>query len=58
MGHVLAHAPLQGDHTRDREAAMGTQGTPVDVGGLIRQKLYPELWEARDTLVQLSNDDA
>lgn len=37
---------------------MGTQGTPVDVGGLIRQKLYPELWEARDTLVQLSNDDA
>jgi tryptophan 2,3-dioxygenase len=34
---------------------VGTQGTPVEVlGRLIQQTLYPELWEARDRLTEIS----
>jgi tryptophan 2,3-dioxygenase len=35
---------------------VGTQGTPVEVlGKLIHQSFYPELWEARDRLTELSD---
>jgi tryptophan 2,3-dioxygenase len=35
---------------------VGTQGTPVEVlGKLIDQTFYPELWEARDRLTELSD---
>lgn len=35
---------------------VGTQGTPVEVlGKLINQSFYPELWEARDRLTELSD---
>lgn len=34
---------------------VGTQGTPVEVlGKLIHQSFYPQLWEARDRLTELS----
>jgi tryptophan 2,3-dioxygenase len=37
------------------EGAIGTQGTPVDLlGGLIKQKLFPELWDARTQLTDLA----
>jgi len=36
---------------------IGTQGTPVEVlGKLINQTFYPELWDARDRLTELSNE--
>jgi len=36
---------------------VGTQGTPVEVlGKLIHQTFYPELWEARDRLTELSDE--
>jgi tryptophan 2,3-dioxygenase len=35
---------------------VGTQGTPVEVlGKLINQSFYPELWEVRDRLTELSD---
>ena len=35
---------------------VGTQGTPVEVlGKLIRQTFFPDLWEARDRLTELSD---
>jgi tryptophan 2,3-dioxygenase len=35
---------------------VGTQGTPVEVlGRLIHQSFYPELWEARDRLTEMSD---
>jgi tryptophan 2,3-dioxygenase len=35
---------------------VGTQGTPVEVlGKLIQQSFYPELWEARDRLTEISD---
>jgi tryptophan 2,3-dioxygenase len=38
---------------------VGTQGTPVEVlGKLIKQQLYPDLWEVRDRLTQLSIDES
>jgi tryptophan 2,3-dioxygenase len=37
------------------EGAIGTQGTPVDLlGGLIKQKIFPELWDARTELTELA----
>jgi len=37
------------------EGAIGTQGTPVELlGGLIKQKLFPELWDARTELTDLA----
>jgi tryptophan 2,3-dioxygenase len=36
---------------------VGTQGTPVEVlGKLIHQTFYPELWDARDRLTELSDE--
>jgi tryptophan 2,3-dioxygenase len=38
---------------------VGTQGTPVEVlGKLIHQSFYPELWETRDRLTELSDQPA
>ena len=35
------------------DEVVGTQGTPVELlGGLIKQKLYPELWRARNELTE------
>ena len=37
------------------EIAIGTQGTPVELlGGLIKQKFFPELWNARNKLTALA----
>jgi len=37
---------------------VGTQGTPVELlGGLIKNKLYPELWQVRNDLTSLANED-
>jgi tryptophan 2,3-dioxygenase len=38
------------------EGQIGTQGTPVELlAKLIHQKLYPELWEARNELTEAAN---
>jgi tryptophan 2,3-dioxygenase len=51
MRHYKVVARIIGD------AVVGTQGTPVELlGGLIKQKLYPELWEVRNRLTQLANE--
>jgi tryptophan 2,3-dioxygenase len=51
MRHYKVVARIIGD------AVVGTQGTPVELlGGLIKQKLYPELWEVRNALTQLANE--
>jgi tryptophan 2,3-dioxygenase len=40
------------------DEVVGTQGTPVELlGGLIKQKLYPELWRARNELTALANEE-
>jgi tryptophan 2,3-dioxygenase len=40
------------------DEVVGTQGTPVELlGGLIKQKLYPELWRARNELTTLANEE-
>lgn len=37
------------------EGVVGTQGTPVELlAGLIKQKLFPELWDARNELTALA----
>jgi tryptophan 2,3-dioxygenase len=37
------------------EDVVGTQGTPVELlGGLIRQKFFPELWDVRNRLTELA----
>ena len=37
------------------EEVVGTQGTPVELlGRLIHQKLYPELWQARNDLTEIA----
>jgi tryptophan 2,3-dioxygenase len=39
------------------DEVVGTQGTPVELlGGLIKQKLYPELWRARNELTELAKE--
>jgi tryptophan 2,3-dioxygenase len=39
------------------DEVVGTQGTPVELlGGLIKQKSFPELWEVRNHLTQLANE--
>jgi tryptophan 2,3-dioxygenase len=36
---------------------VGTQGTPVELlGGLIKAKLYPELWAVRNDLTALAKE--
>jgi tryptophan 2,3-dioxygenase len=40
------------------EDVVGTQGTPVELlGGLIKQRFYPELWQARNRLTALANEE-
>jgi Tryptophan 2,3-dioxygenase (vermilion) len=40
------------------DMVVGTQGTPVELlGGLIKHKLYPELWEVRNNLTTLAQED-
>ena len=40
------------------DEVVGTQGTPVELlGGLIKNKLYPELWQARNELTALAKED-
>jgi tryptophan 2,3-dioxygenase len=40
------------------DEVVGTQGTPVELlGGLIKNKMYPELWQVRNDLTSLANED-
>jgi tryptophan 2,3-dioxygenase len=51
MRHYLVVARVIGD------SVVGTQGTPVELlGGLIKQRFYPELWQARNRLTALANE--
>src|ERR1051326_1103492 len=39
------------------DEVVGTQGTPVELlGGLIKNKLYPELWQVRNDLTSLAKE--
>ncbi len=41
------------------DEVVGTQGTPVELlGGLIKHRLYPELWRARNDLTALAKVEA
>jgi len=52
MRHYLVVARVIGDQV------VGTQGTPVELlGGLIKQRFYPELWQARNKLTQISIEE-
>jgi tryptophan 2,3-dioxygenase len=52
MRHYLVVARVIGDQV------VGTQGTPVELlGGLIKQRFYPELWQARNLLTELANEE-
>jgi tryptophan 2,3-dioxygenase len=52
MRHYLVVARVIGDEV------VGTQGTPVELlGSLIKQRFYPELWQARNRLTALSNEE-
>jgi tryptophan 2,3-dioxygenase len=49
MRHYKVVARIIGDEV------VGTQGTPVELlGGLIKQKFFPELWDARNRLTELA----
>jgi tryptophan 2,3-dioxygenase len=53
MRHYKVIARIIGDEV------VGTQGTPVELlGGLIKQRLYPELWTARNELTELANKES
>ena len=52
MRHYKVVARVIGDEV------VGTQGTPVELlGGLIKQKFFPELWSARNRLTALANEE-
>ena len=52
MRHYLVVSRVIGDEV------VGTQGTPVELlGGLIKQRFYPELWSARNRLTALANEE-
>jgi len=52
MRHYLVVARVIGD------SVVGTQGTPVELlSGLIKHRFYPELWQVRNRLTELANDD-
>jgi tryptophan 2,3-dioxygenase len=52
MRHYLVVSRVIGDEV------VGTQGTPVELlGGLIKQRFYPELWQARNRLTELASED-
>ena len=41
------------------DEVVGTQGTPVELlGSLIKRRLYPELWQARNELTALAKEEA
>jgi tryptophan 2,3-dioxygenase len=49
MRHYKVVARIIGDEV------VGTQGTPVELlGGLIKQRFFPELWDARNRLTQIA----
>ena len=49
MRHYKVVSRIIGDEV------IGTQGTPVELlGGLIKQKFFPELWDARNRLTELA----
>jgi tryptophan 2,3-dioxygenase len=51
MRHYKVVARIIGDEV------VGTQGTPVELlGGLIKQRFFPELWEVRNRLTELANE--
>jgi tryptophan 2,3-dioxygenase len=51
MRHYLVVARVIGDQV------VGTQGTPVELlGGLIKQRFFPELWQARNRLTALAGE--
>jgi tryptophan 2,3-dioxygenase len=53
MRHYKVIARIIGDEV------VGTQGTPVELlGGLIKQRLYPELWQARNELTETAKQEA
>jgi tryptophan 2,3-dioxygenase len=52
MRHYLVVSRVIGDEV------VGTQGTPVELlGGLIKQRFFPELWQARNRLTKLSSEE-
>jgi tryptophan 2,3-dioxygenase len=52
MRHYKVVARIIGDEV------VGTQGTPVELlGRLIKQKYFPELWNVRNRLTSLANED-
>jgi tryptophan 2,3-dioxygenase len=52
MRHYLVVARVIGDEV------VGTQGTPVELlGSLIKQRFFPELWQARNRLTALANEE-
>ena len=52
MRHYLVVARVIGDRV------VGTQGTPVELlGSLIKQRFYPELWQARNRLTELATEE-
>ena len=52
MRHYLVVARIIGD------SVVGTQGTPVVLlGSLIKQRFFPELWQARNRLTELANEE-
>jgi len=52
MRHYLVVSRVIGDQV------VGTQGTPVELlGGLIKQRFFPELWQARNRLTALAGEE-
>ena len=52
MRHYMVVSRIIGDEV------IGTQGTPVELlGRLIKQRFFPELWEARNSLTELANEE-
>jgi tryptophan 2,3-dioxygenase len=52
MRHYLVVARVIGD------SVVGTQGTPVELlGGLIKNRMYPELWQARNELTAAAKEE-
>jgi len=52
MRHYLVVSRVIGDQV------VGTQGTPVELlGGLIKQRFFPELWQARNRLTALASEE-
>jgi tryptophan 2,3-dioxygenase len=53
MRHYKVIARIIGDEV------VGTQGTPVELlGGLIKQRFFPEMWQARNRLTELASDES